>query len=309
MMTQSEDEGTSGAAESTIDRHSGGARPKPGEAVPGLFDALPQALLLIDAAGTIVRANPACEAMFGFPAEELIGAPVDRLFPDRQRRPGAPAYRDILLGGASAACDGDLTARSKTGIEFPLDVEACSLVTPDGERHCLTLIDATTRRRAALRLYESETLLEEMAQAISRDLHNQIHEVATVVAFGADVPGSALPGDASRSLRRVSNCLADVEHLLGDLVIYSRARHFPLPTEPIDFNAVVDETIVREAPGAGVSIDVAATGVAFVGARAALAGVLRSLLSNSIKHHDRADVRIQIHARLEGDICVIDYAD
>ena len=50
-----------------------------------LPDVLPAALIAVNQHGLIVLANQQTAAMFGYPHEELLGAPVELLMPSRYR--------------------------------------------------------------------------------------------------------------------------------------------------------------------------------------------------------------------------------
>lgn len=57
-----------------------------------LFSAYPDGLLLVDAGGRIVLANPAATALLGYAMDELVGLSVDELVPD-SIRPRHASYR------------------------------------------------------------------------------------------------------------------------------------------------------------------------------------------------------------------------
>ena len=50
-----------------------------------LFELLPDAILVSDTEGRIVRVNSQAEAMFGYSREELLGQPIDLLVPEPLR--------------------------------------------------------------------------------------------------------------------------------------------------------------------------------------------------------------------------------
>ena len=56
-----------------------------------LFGAYPDALLVADANGQIVLANPAATELLGYAVDELVGAGIDMLVPDSIRPRHAPA--------------------------------------------------------------------------------------------------------------------------------------------------------------------------------------------------------------------------
>ena len=58
-----------------------------------LFAAYPDAMLVVDATGSIAMANPAAEALLGYTADDFAGMSVDALVPD-SIRPRHAAYRE-----------------------------------------------------------------------------------------------------------------------------------------------------------------------------------------------------------------------
>ena len=89
-----------------------------------MFAAYPDALLLVDAAGTIVLANPAASRMLGYDNAELTGLSVDVLVPDAIR-PRHKAYRDTYARNPHARPMGlqmDLVARCRDGSQVMVEI-------------------------------------------------------------------------------------------------------------------------------------------------------------------------------------------
>ncbi|HET7867970.1 MAG TPA: PAS domain S-box protein, partial [Burkholderiaceae bacterium] len=89
-----------------------------------LFAAHPDALVVADAQGTIVLANPAAEQLLGYPAGHLIGLNVDVLVPDsiRQRH---GAYREGYASRPRPRPMGnqmDLVAKRRDGSEVMVEI-------------------------------------------------------------------------------------------------------------------------------------------------------------------------------------------
>ncbi len=60
----------------------------------GLFEAAPDAIVIVDGAGMILQTNPQAQRWFGYPPHELQGQPVEMLLPPAQRA----AHRAHLQG-------------------------------------------------------------------------------------------------------------------------------------------------------------------------------------------------------------------
>jgi PAS domain S-box-containing protein len=95
----------------------------------GVFDAYPDAVLLVDAAGRITLANPAAAALFGFSVEALHGLSVDTLVPSAvaSRHAGlrqgyAQAPRPRPMGNEL-----ELTARRADGSEVMVEISLSPL--------------------------------------------------------------------------------------------------------------------------------------------------------------------------------------
>ena len=84
-----------------------------------LFAAYPDALLVADANGTIVLANPSAAGLLGYDVDELVGLNVDALVPD-SIRPRHAAYREAYGTSPRPRPMGmqmDLVAKRKDGSE------------------------------------------------------------------------------------------------------------------------------------------------------------------------------------------------
>ena len=69
-----------------------------------LVEAAPDAMLCVDAGGTVVFANDQTVRLFGYRREELVGRPVELLIPDAARQ--APRAPGRVPGRSQAPSDG-----------------------------------------------------------------------------------------------------------------------------------------------------------------------------------------------------------
>jgi PAS domain S-box-containing protein len=89
-----------------------------------IFGAYPDALLLVDAQGRIVLANPAADTLFGYASGQLVGLNVDVLVPD-SIRPRHAEYRHAYAHKPRARPMGtqmDLVAKRLDGSEVMVEI-------------------------------------------------------------------------------------------------------------------------------------------------------------------------------------------
>src|SRR6478735_4324741 len=116
----------------------------------GLLESMSDGIVMVNRSGRIVISNTRAEHMFGYSREELRGAPVERLMPDRFGQPHVahrasyfahPRVREMGTGP-------ELYGRRKDGTEFPVEV---SLNPVDADEDTLVMSairDVTGRRKA-----------------------------------------------------------------------------------------------------------------------------------------------------------------
>jgi formate hydrogenlyase transcriptional activator len=149
-----------------------------------LFDSSPDAVLVTDRPGVIVRANQQAEAVFGYSRQELLRQPVELLLPERFRS-SHPKHRNDYAEQPRTRPMGaglDLYGRRKDGSEFPVDIMLSPLHL-GGQFLVLTVVRDVTRRRLAeqeldrqMKLAREQAALLELAHdpIIGRDLDNHI---------------------------------------------------------------------------------------------------------------------------------------
>jgi diguanylate cyclase (GGDEF)-like protein/PAS domain S-box-containing protein len=173
-----------------------------GEYAAELLDAAPEAMIIVDARGTIVYANNLSLALFGYVHNELIGKQIEMLLPERYRAAHPElrvAYsRNPRLRPMSERQN--LYAKHRNGTEFPVEIRLSSLQTNEG-----LLISSTIRQVAAhVNLAEMTTLLSQKEPA-KTDQSGQTHEAieareraqATLNAIGDAVISTDRAGNVS----------------------------------------------------------------------------------------------------------------
>jgi len=160
---------------------------RPGADVfPLLFEAYPDALLLVDAAGVIMMSNPAATALLGYTAQELAGLSVDALVPD-SIRPRHASYREAYGRAPRPRPMGtqmELVAKCRDGSEVMVEIALSPL-----QSHGLPYVVAAIRgigtyprvKQALQRARYSDYLAQLGREAVdSRDLQRLLDRVPAI---------------------------------------------------------------------------------------------------------------------------------
>ena len=129
-----------------------------------ILETLPDAVIVVDTSGSIRLVNRQAETMFGYDAEELIGAQVEDLVPEAVRAVH-PAHRQAYFDDPKTRPMGaglKLAGRRKDGTEFPVDISLSALETPEGLVVSAVVRDVTDWVRT---LAEREELVAELRLA------------------------------------------------------------------------------------------------------------------------------------------------
>ncbi|HKK08960.1 MAG TPA: PAS domain S-box protein, partial [Gemmatimonadota bacterium] len=131
-----------------------------------LFEAAPDAFVLVDAEGRIVEVNPAAESLFGYDRDELLGRTVEELVPASARQLHRRERETYQMDPDTRAKDRELTACRKDGSVLDVDI-GLSPVAENGHVWTIAAIrDISGRKQAERRLEETVRQLRE-AQRIA----------------------------------------------------------------------------------------------------------------------------------------------
>ena len=154
----------------------------------------------------------------------------------------------------------------------------------------------TEGRRWVAELERSNRDLDDFAYAASHDLKGPLQDVKNLSSWLAEDLGQALPEASARHLRTLLDRVARMERLLDDLLAYSRAGRSASHVEQVTLREVVDEVLELSPLPSHVTLSLSGDTGPLRTQRAPLAQVLRNLIGNAIKHHDRPTCKLAVEA-------------
>ena len=156
-----------------------------------VIDSALDGMIVIDSHGTVLLYNAACERLFGYSAEEVLGNNV-RLLMTRSDRKNHDTYIQNYLRTGTARIIGigrDVTGRRKDGSTVPIRLAVGELRDDDDTPLFIgTLHDLTEALRARERIEELQSELMQVARA------SAVGEMGTALAHELTQPLAAVAG-------------------------------------------------------------------------------------------------------------------
>jgi PAS domain S-box-containing protein len=193
-----------------------------------LFESAPDATILVDSQGKIVRANQRVEMIFGYKAEELIDQSVELLLPEkfRSQHIHERAHYTKVPYTRPMGSGLELFGQRKDGTEFPVDIMLSPVETQLGLLTLAAIRDATERKLIENELSEVQRRLIDSTEAERLYLAQELHDGPIQDLYGVSFELSSLRDDletqeATQSLQAATHTIQDVIAILrgicGDL--------------------------------------------------------------------------------------------
>jgi PAS domain S-box-containing protein len=179
-----------------------------------MLDSAMDAIITVDGEQHILLYNRAAEAVFGWPRDEIIGQPLERLMPQRFRDGHAAHVAQFGHTGVTSRRMGDGTViygRRASGEEFPMDASISQLPTAHGKLFTVILRDVTERVRAQQErsafAAAANAIREEEKSRVARELHDELAQSLTALKMDANWVRDKLVSDPEEAQRKLGEML------------------------------------------------------------------------------------------------------
>jgi PAS domain S-box-containing protein len=263
----------------------------------------PDALLVVDAAGRITFANPAAEAVFGYPAGALVARPVDELIPQWRAAASGQASRPPSRPGTAA--DLGLVGRRHDGREFPLEIDLADF--PGGRATFTTVVirDITARRNAETGWQRARDAALVGSRLKSQFVATMSHEIRTPITGVIGLTDLLLTTELDDVQRRyVDGVRVSGEALMAvinDVLDFSKIEEGKFQLDEVDFDLgmLLDEVVTITAHSAaskGLHLQVDRDPDLPLGLRGdpgRIRQILLNLVSNAVKFTGEGGVAVR----------------
>jgi PAS domain S-box-containing protein len=282
-------------------------------------EACPSGIMVVNAAGSILLANPETERMFGYRHQELIGQPVEIIVPLNYRDEHYRHRQAFLASPGVRRLSGrDLFGLRSDGSQFPIEVALNPIQWHDGILVIAFIVDISERKatESALaantrELERSNAALEQFAYVAAHDLQEPLRMVASYTELLGERYRGKLDERADKYIRYAVEGAKRMQQLINDLLAYSRVGTQGKPLRPTQSGIVMSHVLgllqraIREA-----GADVVYGALPVISAdEVQLAQLFQNLIGNALKFRSQAPPRIRIDASRHGDMWQFSVAD
>lgn len=268
-----------------------------------LLESAPDAIVIVDAQGSIKLMSQQVEAIFGYQREELYEKKVEILIPERFRE-NHPFYREAFLASPSARPMNvglELCGLRKNGTEFPVEISLAKLGSGDNILVCAAIRDITERKkienqikglnrdleRRAEELEAANRELEAFSYSVSHDLRTPLRHIDGFADLLHHHSADRLDEKGKRYLQTISTAAKQMGQLIDDLLAFSRVGRTEMVKTTVRLSLLVDETLhtLRSGEAKGRIIDWKIFPLPDVqGDPSLLRQVFVNLLANAVKY-------------------------
>lgn len=210
-----------------------------------IVDNTVDGLITIDQQGTVGSFNKACENIFGYSSDEVIGQNVKILMPTPFHHEHDGYLKNYINTGEKKVIGigREVQGRRKNGEIFPLDASVSEVQTKNGLIYSGILRDITDRKHAEQQILRSNQELERFAFIASHDLQEPLRMISSFTTLLKDEYGDQMNDEATQYMGFVIDASLRMQQLVTDILEYSRIGTDVSELEEVDANEQLDKAL------------------------------------------------------------------
>jgi len=220
----------------------------------GIFNQLPDAVLVVDRAGTISLCNPAVTRVFGYAPEELIGKKTSLLYRDDAEAQRVQAFKESLTARSNPE-PMPVTFRRKSGETFPAETTISILRDERNELAGFLFLSRDISRQVeqdeALRKSQRLEAIGQLTGGIAHDFNNLL----TIITGNLELLEMDLTDGEQRDLlARANNAALMGARLTNRLLTFARRRKLEPAVLDLNEQVLAMAELLRRTLGEAISL-------------------------------------------------------
>lgn len=270
------------------------------------LEVAPDAVVVADRDGRIIRVNAQTERMFQYSRAELLGCQIEVLIPERFRERHVQqraAYSDEPMMRPMGVGQRQLYGLRRNGQEFPVEISLGVLPTDVGFLVASAIRDVSEQRRLEQELSERTRQLEEANRnkdeflgMLSHELRNPLAATLMAVEVLRQIPSVA---DPEPWWDVISRQTMQILHLVDDLMDVSRIAHGKIRIQKVlvDLRPLISQAVEAVQPLLNthkqqLTVSLPPRPVRLLADPVRLIEIFTNLLNNASKYTDEGGIGI-----------------
>ena len=226
-----------------------------------ILDTVPEAMIVIDATGSVTSFSAAAAQLFGYRHEEVVGQNVKMLMPEPYRGEHDGYIGHYLRTGEARIIGYGRVVKglTKDGAIFPMEL-AVGEARSDGQRIFTGFIrDLTSRQKMEEELRQSQKI--EAIGQLTGGLAHDFNNLLTVITGNLEMLEISLKDSNQRELLKdAQDAAQDGAKLIGQLLAFGRRQ--PLNPKPTDLAPLISNfsELLRRTLGELIELHIRVTG-------------------------------------------------
>ena len=288
-------------------RRTAAARDRSENRLRAVVDHTLDGLITIDSKGRVQSFNPACERIFDYSAEEVIGRNVKMLMPEPYHAEH-DGYLSRYLESREPHIIGtsgrELTARRKDGSTLPIELSVSAFTLEDGTYYSGIIRDITRRKEAEQELIgytqaleRSNKELDDFAYIASHDLKEPLRGIHNHSRFLLEDNMEKLDSESVGRLNRLVFLSQRMERLVNDLLYFSRLGRQELAVQQTNMGGVIgdiESTLEHFMQERNAHVIMPRPLPTIVCDKPRVTELFRNLITNAAKYNDKPEKIIEI---------------
>ena len=269
--------------------------------IQAIVDNTVDGMITIDEKGHIETFNKACERIFGYAAEEVIGKNIKVLMPqpyqknhDNYLKNYSITKQKKIIGSGR-----EVEGLRKNGQQFPLDLSV-SVVEIQGRKiYSGILRDISERKKAEEDIKRANTELKEFAYRTSHDLRSPLISSIQLLEILKKAVSEDKKKVASESINHIQQSLKNLEKLVKDIFLLTHTKDSREEKESINVVTLINDSLekcryIENFNRVEISKKLEFSGTLLV-KKNRMAIIIENLLSNAIRYQDLDKTYSYIH--------------
>ncbi|MGJ8682015.1 PAS domain S-box protein [Paraglaciecola sp.] len=257
-----------------------------------IVDNTVDGLITISDTGIVEHYNKACERIFEYSPQEVIGKNVKMLMPDPYHKEHDGYLKNYTQTGTRKiiGLGREVEGKRKSGSTFPLDLSV-SEINVHGRRIYSGIVrDISARKKAEDEIKQANAELEEFSYRTSHDLRSPLISSIKLLDLISEAVQSNETDKALMAIGMVQTSLTRLEELVKDILTLTKATKLDEEINALNVSEVINQSLsnlsyMENFDRLDIRLNLNFTNELYA-PKSRLILIIENLLSNAIKYQD-----------------------